>query len=144
MKISSAFPSNYLKAADLQDRNVMVKMSHVTLEKIGDDEKPVLYFVGKEKGIVLNKTNASNIAVVYGDDTNDWREQEIVLFPAMVDFQGKSVEAIRVRAPQPKDRKQTQRQADPISSGPMSDPPAGHPGAASFTDDDIPFAPEYR
>lgn len=134
MKISSAFPSNYLKAADLQDRNVMVKMSHVSLEKIGDDEKPVLYFLGKEKGIVLNKTNAQNIAVVYGDDTNDWTEQEIVLFPAMVDFQGKTVEAIRVRAPQPKDRRPAQRQADPISTGPA---PAKQD--AQLTDDEIPF-----
>ncbi len=140
MKISSAFPSNYLKAADLQDRNVMVKMDRVSLEKIGDDEKPVLYFVGKEKGMVLNKTNASNIAVVYGDDTTDWRDQELVLFPAMVDFQGKSVEAIRVRAPQPKDRPKRapggiSDNQDQISSG----PPANHPANASFTDDDIPF-----
>lgn len=137
MKISSAFPSNYLKAADLQDRNVMVKMSHVTLEKIGDDEKPVLYFVGKEKGIVLNKTNAQNIAVVYGDDTNDWTDQELVLFPAMVDFQGKTVEAIRVRAPQPKDRRPAPRQADPISSGPQRQ--TGGVSDTKLTDDEIPF-----
>lgn len=126
MKISSAFPSNYLKASDLQDRNVMVKMDRVEVEKIGDDEKPVLYFVGKDKGMVLNKTNASNIAHVYGDDTDDWRDQELVLFSAMVDFQGKSVEAIRVRAPQPKDRP---RRQDPISSGPQP----------KDLNDDIPF-----
>lgn len=130
MKISSAFPSNYLKATDLQDRNVMVKMDRVSLEKIGEDEKPVLYFVGKEKGMVLNKTNAQNIAIVYGDDTNDWRDQELVLFPAMVDFQGKTVEAIRVRAPQPKDRQQ--RRVDPISSGP-------EPRSVNALDDSIPF-----
>jgi hypothetical protein len=137
MKISSAFPSNYLKAADLQDRNVMVKMDRVSLEKIGDDEKPVLYFVGKEKGMVLNKTNAQNIAVVYGDDTTDWRDQDLVLFTAMVDFQGKTVEAIRVRAPQPKDRRPAQRQADPISSGPQRQ--TGGVSDTQLTDDEIPF-----
>lgn len=131
MRISQAFPSNYIKAADLQDRNVLVKMDRVDVEKIGEDEKPVLYFVGKEKGLVLNKTNASNIAGIYGDDTNDWRDQELVLFPAMVDFQGKTVEAVRVRGPQPKDR---QRRADPISSGPA---PAAPP--ARDLDDSIPF-----
>lgn len=117
----------------------MVKMDRVSLEKIGDDEKPVLYFVGKDKGMVLNKTNAQNIAIVYGDDTTDWRDQELVLFPAMVDFQGKTVEAIRVRAPQPKDRQQqrrpVERRDDPISSG----PPAGHPADTQLTDDEIPF-----
>ena len=51
MKISSAFPSNYLKATDLQDRNLLVKMDRVEVEEIGDDEKPVLYFVGKDKGM---------------------------------------------------------------------------------------------
>lgn len=117
MKISAAFPSDYLKAADLQDRNVLIKMDRVEMQKIGDDSKPVLYFMGKDKGLVLNKTNATNISVVYGDDTSDWHGQEIVLFPAMVDYQGKSVEAIRIRAPQPKDRP---RREDPISSGPIT------------------------
>ena len=48
MKISSAFPSKYLKAADLQGKQVTVVMSHVTMETIGDDERPVLYFKGKD------------------------------------------------------------------------------------------------
>lgn len=105
MRVSDAFPSNYIKAADLQDRNVLVVMSHVKMETLGDDDKPVLYFQGKEKGLCLNKTNANNIATVYGDDTEDWTGKEIVLFPAMVDFQGRTVAAVRVRAPQAKDRK---------------------------------------
>jgi len=84
--------------------------------------------------MVLNKTNANNIATVYGDDTNDWRDQDIVLFPAMVDFQGKTVQAIRVRGPQPKDRPQA-RKADPISSGPARQPAT----VPHDLDDDIPF-----
>lgn len=105
MRVSDAFPSNYVKASDLQDKNVLVVISHVAMEDIGDDNKPVLYFQGKDKGMVMNKTNANNIATVYGDDTEDWTGKEIVLFPAMVDFQGRTVPAIRVRAPQAKDRR---------------------------------------
>jgi hypothetical protein len=71
MRISSAFPSKYLKAADLQGRQVNVLMSHVETETIGDDDRPVLYFQGKEKGLILNKTNANSISAVYGDDTED-------------------------------------------------------------------------
>lgn len=104
MKVSQAFPSNYLKAADLQDRNVRVTISGYKMEAIGEDQKPVLYFKGKEKGLVMNKTNANNIAAEYGDDMDDWQGKDIVLFSAWVDFQGKSVEAIRVRKPQPKDQ----------------------------------------
>lgn len=99
MRISSAFPSNYLKAADLQGRRVRVTMSRVELEKIGDDTRPVLYFQGKEKGAVLNKTNSNVISAVYGDDTDDWEGHPIELFEAMVDFQGKTVPAIRMNVP---------------------------------------------
>jgi arabinogalactan endo-1,4-beta-galactosidase len=102
MNINEAFPSNYLKATDLQGRQVLVRMDRVEYEMIGNDKKLILYFEGKEKGMVLNKTNANNIAHIYGEDTTEWRGAEIVLFEAMVDFQGKTVPAIRVRPPQKK------------------------------------------
>lgn len=102
MQISDAFPSNYLKAADLQGRNVTVKIDRVEQEKIGTDTKLVLYFQGKEKGMVLNKTNANNIAFIYGQETDEWQGAEVTLFEAMVDYQGKTVPAIRVRGPQRK------------------------------------------
>lgn len=117
MKMSETFPSKYLKAADLQGREVRVTMGHVEMEKIGDDNKPVLYFKGKERGVVLNKTNAGTISDSYGDDTEDWFDQPLILFSVMVDFQGKVGPAIRCRVPTAKDNKPARR-ADPISSGP--------------------------
>ena len=96
IRVSAAFPSNYLKAADLQGRHVAVVIASVVMEDVGDDHKPVVYFRGTQKGVVLNKTNANNIAVLYGDDTDAWIGQPVTLFPAMVDFQGRSVEAIRI------------------------------------------------
>jgi hypothetical protein len=42
----------------------------------------------------LNKTSAKTLASAFGDDTEDWRGREIVLFEAMVDFQGKTVATI--------------------------------------------------
>ena len=138
MKISDAYPSNYLKAADLQGKNILLKMDRVEYEKIGDDEKPVLFFVGKQKGIVLNKTNSAKIAAAYGDETDDWRDQDIVLFTAMVDYKGDTVEAIRCRAPQPKDLPRAAPRPDPISSGPAV---KGNPASRTERDmdDDIPF-----
>lgn len=56
--ISTAFSSKYVKVADLKGKQVKAVVSHVTMETFGNDELPVLYFNGKEKGIVLNKTNA--------------------------------------------------------------------------------------
>ena len=127
MKISQAFPSKYLKAADISGKTPHVFIASIRMEDIGDDDqKPVLYFEGKDKGIVLNKTNATNITVAYGDDTDNWIGKEIILFTAWVDFQGKSVEAIRVRPPaQPQQR--------------QSAPPAQTAPAGSDLDDSVPF-----
>lgn len=126
MRISTAFPSSYIKAGDLNGRNVRVLIDRVEMEDIGGEIKPVLYFQGKEKGMVLNKTNSNNIAVAYGDETDDWHGKELVLFPAMVDFQGRTVEAIRVRLPTAKDR---------MDRSQVTPPPARAPEP----DDEIPF-----
>lgn len=108
MDINNAFATKYLKASDLQGRDVTVKMGRVEQEKVGDDMKLILYFQGKEKGMVLNKTNANAIADSYGGETEDWYGQSITLFEQMVDFQGKRVPGLRVRAPR---RAPPQRQA---------------------------------
>ena len=126
MKISTAFPSTYLKASDLDGRNIGVTMDYVKMEDIGGDHKPVLYFVGKEKGMVLNKTNANNITMVYGDDTDDWHGGELTLYAAMVDFQGRSVEAIRVRAKPRPNRGQAPRPESEVTR-------------EAVLNDDIPF-----
>ena len=99
MKISNAFPSEYLRASDLNGKSVRVVMERIEMREVGDGHKPVLFFQGKDKGMVCNKTNANNIAAAYGDDTDDWAGQSIEIFEAMVDFQGKTVPAIRVRVP---------------------------------------------
>jgi arabinogalactan endo-1,4-beta-galactosidase len=130
MRISDAFPSNYLKASDLQGRNVTVTISHVDMETLGQDTRPVLYFKGKEKGLVLNKTNATNIAQMYGDDTEDWSGGEVILYEAMVDFQGKTTPAIRVRVP-------PRRPAAANRTAPQTEVTSGH--APDDLSDQVPF-----
>jgi hypothetical protein len=71
--INDAFPSKYLKANDLKGNRVTVTMSHVDYETIAEERKAVLFFRGKEKGLVLNKTNASMIVELTGTtETDDW------------------------------------------------------------------------
>jgi hypothetical protein len=150
MKISEEFPSKYLKAADLGGKEVRVIMQHVEKEKLGDDMKLALYFKGKDKAVILNKTNANTIADAYGDDSEDWFDQPLILFSVMVDFQGKVGPAIRCRVPTAKDNKSAPRREtnadaprraprdddfpgdrDPISSGRA-------PARNRELDDDIP------
>ncbi len=101
--VSDAFPSNFLKAADLNNRTIKVKIDKVVFEEIGQnkDKKPVMYFDKVQKGLVLNKTNATQIATTHGDHMEGWTGKEIELFSQMVPFQGQNVAAIRVRAEAP-------------------------------------------
>lgn len=117
MKIFDCFPSNWLKASDLQGRTITVTINCVRLEVVGDGDKPVIYFQGTEKGAVLNKTNSNNIALLYGDETDGWAGKQVALYPAMVDFQGHSVEAIRIKGP-PVARNGQQRPAAPAPPRP--------------------------
>ena len=98
--VSDAFPSNYLKAADLNNRTVKVKIDKVIFEEIGQDKdkKPVMYFADVKKGLVLNKTNATTIGSVHGQEIEGWTGREIELFTQMVPFNGQNVAAIRCRA----------------------------------------------
>jgi arabinogalactan endo-1,4-beta-galactosidase len=132
MRISGAFPSDYLKAADLQGRQVKVVMSHVEMREFDEGNKPVLFFQGKEKGVVLNKTNAHTISDAFGDDTEAWHGKEIVLFEAMVDMKGRTVPAIRVRPP-------AQQHARPSSADMGRELPPRAAGTGTQMDDEIPF-----
>lgn len=101
MNINQAFPSKFLKASDLNDETHVVKIADVKIEQVGQnqDTKPVAYFEGKKKGLVLNKTNSRKIANIAGSpETEDWVGVEVAIFPTETEFGGESVECIRVKA----------------------------------------------
>lgn len=100
MDIGSAFPSNYLKASDFAKPTEMV-MDSVQMEEVGDDTKPVLYFQRCKKGLVLNKTNSNAIQAAYGKETDDWSNKKIVVYPSTTDYQGKTVDCLRIKVPKP-------------------------------------------
>ncbi len=101
MRMSQAFPSKFLKAADLNNQRYTLTIARVDMESINDNEapKPVLYFQGADKGMVLNQTNGMMIASLYGDDSDNWAGRGVELYTAIVPFNGQNVPAIRVMAP---------------------------------------------
>ena len=132
--VNKMFPSNFISAGDLEGRDVQVKIGRIEVEEVGGDHKHVVYFQGAKKGMVLNKTNAMNIATMYGPETDSWIGKAITLYPAWVDFQGRSVEAIRVRPVQPSS--QGVAPDAPLTSAPdIQDGPA----QTGDLDDSIPF-----
>jgi glutamine synthetase type III len=100
--IDLLFPSKYAKAADLRGKNVPVVIERIVpREKLmmqggKSDQKPVVYLRGKEKGWILNKTNARAIAKVYGPEITAWLGKTVVIMSAEVEARGEMVEAIRV------------------------------------------------
>jgi hypothetical protein len=132
MNVNAIFPSNYLKASDLQGKQPRVTIERVELETLGQgkdaQQRPVIYFAGKDKGLVANKTNMSAVAAVFGDETDDWGGAEIILFETMVDYQGKVTPAIRVKVPPVAPRKPAPR------------PPVQEEGPPAIDDEEsIPF-----
>ena len=103
MKIGNAFPSKYIKAEDLGNKEHTLTILKVEMGEVGKEDapemKPVCYFVGKAKGLVLNKTNAETIAHSYGDDTDEWTNKPVIVYPDRTMFGGKMVDCIRLRTP---------------------------------------------
>lgn len=104
MNLDQMFPSNYLKASDVEHSPVVTikSLEFETLKgENGDEEKPIVYFNEFDKGMVLNKTNGNTIGGLYGRETDAWIGQRIMLFAADVDAYGKTTRAIRVSAKKP-------------------------------------------
>jgi hypothetical protein len=113
LTFNEMFPSKYLKSADLKGREIRLRISHIKMEVLGDDEepKPVLYFNGAKKGCACNKTNGTVLFEAYGEP-DAWPGKEIILYPARVQFGAKMVDSIRMKIPdavaaQPKTPKAT-------------------------------------
>lgn len=162
MELSTVFNSDTLKAADLQGREHTVVIATVELKEFNDGNKLVLSFQGAKKTMVCNKTNANRIAYMHGTNTDGWIGKEITLYPDLVDFQGKTVEAIRVRPPVARAAQPARNGATPIAGTnyqarpaagvtmverrpPQTENPAPAGGnIRSDMDDPIPFAAEWR
>lgn len=134
--INDAFPSNYLKASDLQGREVVVTIDRVEFEAVGRERemKAVVYFQGKQKGIVLNKTNAKKIIEISGSAlTEEWGGTQIKIYPTETEFGGETVDCIRIK---PVGKAAMGRMTPAPKPVPVA-VPEDH--SAPLTDDEIPF-----
>ncbi len=143
--IMDEFPSKYLKASDVEDEHPTATIRHITREEVGrtKDMRPIVYFDEFEKGVVLNKTNATNISKLYGSDTDNWIGKSVVLGTAIVDFNGESAPAIRIWPPKNKAGKPSVNR--PLGTVAAHDDVGQRPFAPAMDDDgEIPFSPEFR
>lgn len=128
---------SFLKIEDIQGKgDVRVVVESVTVDEIknddGKDKKLVAHFVGKEKGLVLNRTNADSLAEISGSDkTEDWSGTPVILFvdPSVM-FGGKKVGGIRMRGVRQRPQQQVELPTRQLREVEPAEP---------ITEDDIPF-----
>ena len=61
-------------------------------------DRAILYFEGKDRGMVLNNTNFRKLVDLFGWDSADWIGKEIVLATVKKEAFGRVVDSIEVRA----------------------------------------------
>jgi hypothetical protein len=139
VKISNAFPSKYLRAADIEEMSgqLVYTIRKVVLEEVGQDRqaKPVVYFRQAQLGLVLNRTNAARLSASLGDETERWIGQQIVLETEQVPMRGQLVNSIRVRTEGnyvAERRVPTQQEAQVAAQRPLDQ-------GGDRPDDEIPF-----
>jgi hypothetical protein len=99
MKLNEIFHGDALKCADLNGKEVTLKIQSYEVKDFDDGKKLELHFESTERTLICNKTNANTVSEFLGDNIDMWCGSEIVLFPAKTDFQGRQVDCIRVKAP---------------------------------------------
>lgn len=119
-------PGKYLKGAELMGKTVTVTIDGIDpraeLKKTDGttEHRPLLRFEGKEKMMVLNKTNAQTIAMIHGTEVKGWLGKSIKLRAEKVRAFGKDWDALRVVA---------ERKGKPQDNGLLHDPITGEVAA---------------
>ncbi len=113
------FPTQFLASEEFNDKDVTLKIKAVQIENLrmvdgGAEDKPILTFEKTDKKLVLNKTNATTIADLYGNKAESWAGQSITLFPTTCQAYGKQVNCIRIRAGKPKKKAVADAAPEPV------------------------------
>ena len=137
MKLSENYTSSsgFLRADDIQGQKPVVTIESVSTQTnkdktTGEDyTQLVLTFVGKEKKLGLNFTNANMIAELVGaDDTDNWIGTSIKLYSTMIQVGNEKKLGIRIMPELPE-----QAQSVPVTQTeasvtlPTDDPDADYP-----------------
>jgi hypothetical protein len=100
MKTSDMIQSKYLKKEEF-DTPTVLTIKDCSLEEVGKDENRwVLFFRERTKGLVLNVTKIRQLEAAYGEDTDDWNGKKVRLsHDPNVAFAGKIVGGIALTMP---------------------------------------------
>lgn len=114
-------PSEYVAAVEFQGKDVTLTIAAVQLEQLQiqggrKESKPTISFKETKKKLVVNKTNASVIAELYGTKAEEWIGKKITMYPTRTTCGRDTVDCIRIR-----ERRPGEKEAPPPPA--MDDPP---------------------
>ena len=94
----------YLKAAHLKTAIVPATIERIEFQTVhprpGQEEiKPVMYFVGKQKGLILTSTNQDFLRATFGDDITASYGKPITLRAVRKTIAGRGVDTIIIGLP---------------------------------------------
>jgi hypothetical protein len=124
--LSDAFPSKYLKAADLTEP-VVATVKVAELERIKgfdgkETSKVVLYFAKKLKPLPLNRTNFESVMDICGSaESDDFPGAKIELYATTTQMNGKIMDCVRIRAPGATEKPKKAASADAEQKEEMDD-----------------------
>lgn len=99
MDYETLFPGRFIKSVDLKGRDVTLTIKAIRAEEIDGKTKAIISLEGTKKELVLNRTNAEAIKLMFGRETDSWLGKKVTIFPATIadPFNGGNTTAIRVR-----------------------------------------------
>lgn len=91
----------WLKAAHIE-RPTTLTIDKIYNEKVGRERevRPVVYFEGEDRGLILNKTNGRALCDICGtSDTQKMSGQQVELYVVDTEYQGDPIKGLRLREP---------------------------------------------
>jgi len=95
------FPSNFLKADDLDDGPMTLTIADIHPEKMQDgNSKPCVFFKEDKRALVLNVTNKNSLVLLSkSKNPRDAIGMLVTLVQVEAEYQGKPCKALRIRKP---------------------------------------------
>ena len=133
------FPTQYLASEEFLEKDVTLTIKGVKIDNLqmsdgGTEDKPVVMFEKTDKKLVLNKTNATTIAKLYGSEARGWAGKAITLYPTECQAFGKTVDCIRIRSKAPKSKPSPEPEAAPAEPVSAADAGPEQPASGSGSD----------
>ena len=102
MNINEYYSGQFAKASDLQGRTVRRRIVDAIPAQVAGKHRLALILADEAgtiggKKLLLNVTNARALGEAFGPESDAWKGRMIEIYPAMTDYAGHQVPALRVR-----------------------------------------------